>query len=216
MDGWTDLCSCPLPVEITFFCVCVKAKLQLVAKYFPHCVNKLASQDKRVQEKPTAAGSSSHFSSCCHLSLTSPHSYAESLASTRILKHSEQSSRGSCGENLAWASYDQSGTWLMMCLCLTYTSNMLFIEELKGLLGSVWVGLVAPELHWLSLHSSARTEREQLGSVSSCSSFIMWELRLCESPPKHVSPGRCVLLNISHNALLGASESFSLTIFWKD
>uniref|UniRef100_A0A8C9TYA0 Golgi-associated plant pathogenesis-related protein 1 n=1 Tax=Scleropages formosus TaxID=113540 RepID=A0A8C9TYA0_SCLFO len=33
--------------------------------------------------------------------------YAESLASTRILKHS--ASRGSCGENLAWASYDQSG-----------------------------------------------------------------------------------------------------------
>uniref|UniRef100_A0A3P8VCR8 Golgi-associated plant pathogenesis-related protein 1 n=1 Tax=Cynoglossus semilaevis TaxID=244447 RepID=A0A3P8VCR8_CYNSE len=35
--------------------------------------------------------------------------YAESLASTKILKHSEQSSRGSCGENLAWASYDQTG-----------------------------------------------------------------------------------------------------------
>ncbi|KAM9783205.1 GLI pathogenesis-related 2, like [Neosynchiropus ocellatus] len=35
--------------------------------------------------------------------------YAESLASTRILKHSEESSRGSCGENLAWASCDQSG-----------------------------------------------------------------------------------------------------------
>ncbi|XP_077431879.1 GLI pathogenesis-related 2, like isoform X2 [Vanacampus margaritifer] len=35
--------------------------------------------------------------------------YAESLASTRILKHSEESSRGSCGENLAWASYDQTG-----------------------------------------------------------------------------------------------------------
>ncbi|KPP60356.1 golgi-associated plant pathogenesis-related protein 1-like, partial [Scleropages formosus] len=35
--------------------------------------------------------------------------YAESLASTRILKHS--ASRGSCGENLAWASYDQSGAY---------------------------------------------------------------------------------------------------------
>ncbi|XP_076135726.1 GLI pathogenesis-related 2, like [Alosa pseudoharengus] len=35
--------------------------------------------------------------------------YAESLASTRILKHSVESSKGSCGENLAWASYDQSG-----------------------------------------------------------------------------------------------------------
>ncbi|KAL4617075.1 Golgi-associated plant pathogenesis-related protein 1 [Arapaima gigas] len=35
--------------------------------------------------------------------------YAESLASTRILKHSADSSRGNCGENLAWASYDQSG-----------------------------------------------------------------------------------------------------------
>ncbi|XP_024122645.1 GLI pathogenesis-related 2, like [Oryzias melastigma] len=35
--------------------------------------------------------------------------YAESLASTRILKHSEASTRGSCGENLAWASYDQTG-----------------------------------------------------------------------------------------------------------
>ncbi|XP_016365113.1 Golgi-associated plant pathogenesis-related protein 1-like [Sinocyclocheilus rhinocerous] len=35
--------------------------------------------------------------------------YAESLASTRILKHSVESSRGNCGENLAWASYDQTG-----------------------------------------------------------------------------------------------------------
>uniref|UniRef100_A0A3Q2ZV33 GLI pathogenesis-related 2, like n=1 Tax=Kryptolebias marmoratus TaxID=37003 RepID=A0A3Q2ZV33_KRYMA len=40
--------------------------------------------------------------------------YAESLASTRILKHSEESSRGSCGENLAWASYDQSGHFTAM------------------------------------------------------------------------------------------------------
>ncbi|XP_061810638.1 GLI pathogenesis-related 2, like [Nerophis lumbriciformis] len=35
--------------------------------------------------------------------------YAESLASTRILKHSEDSSKGSYGENLAWASNDQLG-----------------------------------------------------------------------------------------------------------
>ncbi|KAM9309346.1 GLI pathogenesis-related 2, like [Pholidichthys leucotaenia] len=35
--------------------------------------------------------------------------YAESLASTRILKHSLESSQGMWGENLAWASYDQSG-----------------------------------------------------------------------------------------------------------
>ncbi|XP_030639433.1 GLI pathogenesis-related 2, like isoform X2 [Chanos chanos] len=40
--------------------------------------------------------------------------YAESLASTRILKHSVESSRGSCGENLAWASYDQSGHFTAM------------------------------------------------------------------------------------------------------
>lgn len=41
----------------------------------------------------------------------SVNSYAESLASTRILKHSAESSRGNFGENLAWASYDQSGTY---------------------------------------------------------------------------------------------------------
>ncbi|XP_067866636.1 GLI pathogenesis-related 2, like isoform X2 [Heterodontus francisci] len=35
--------------------------------------------------------------------------YAEALASTRVLKHSPESSRGQCGENLAWASYDQPG-----------------------------------------------------------------------------------------------------------
>uniref|UniRef100_A0A8C4RDR2 Golgi-associated plant pathogenesis-related protein 1 n=1 Tax=Eptatretus burgeri TaxID=7764 RepID=A0A8C4RDR2_EPTBU len=34
-------------------------------------------------------------------------SYAEALAHTRILKHSSESERGKCGENLAWASYDQ-------------------------------------------------------------------------------------------------------------
>lgn len=38
--------------------------------------------------------------------------YSEALASTRILKHSPESSRGQCGENLAWASYDQTGTSL--------------------------------------------------------------------------------------------------------
>ncbi|MBN3287849.1 GAPR1 protein, partial [Polyodon spathula] len=35
--------------------------------------------------------------------------YADALASTRILKHSAESSRGQCGENLAWASYDEPG-----------------------------------------------------------------------------------------------------------
>uniref|UniRef100_A0A8D0C1S3 Golgi-associated plant pathogenesis-related protein 1 n=1 Tax=Salvator merianae TaxID=96440 RepID=A0A8D0C1S3_SALMN len=35
--------------------------------------------------------------------------YSEALASTRILKHSPESSSGKYGENLAWASYDQSG-----------------------------------------------------------------------------------------------------------
>ncbi|XP_029360578.1 GLI pathogenesis-related 2, like isoform X2 [Echeneis naucrates] len=40
--------------------------------------------------------------------------YAESLASTRILKHSVESSGGRCGENLAWASYDQSGHFTAM------------------------------------------------------------------------------------------------------
>uniref|UniRef100_A0A9L0I5Y0 Golgi-associated plant pathogenesis-related protein 1 n=1 Tax=Equus asinus TaxID=9793 RepID=A0A9L0I5Y0_EQUAS len=38
--------------------------------------------------------------------------YSEALASTRILKHSPESSRGQCGENLAWASYDQTGKML--------------------------------------------------------------------------------------------------------
>lgn len=53
-------------------------------------------------------------------------SYAQSLASTRILKHSEQSSRGSCGENLAWASYDQSGAafvFLSICRNLSFTEQ---------------------------------------------------------------------------------------------
>ncbi|CAN0359278.1 unnamed protein product [Lampetra fluviatilis] len=34
-------------------------------------------------------------------------SYAESLARTRVLKHSSDTERGQCGENLAWASYDE-------------------------------------------------------------------------------------------------------------
>uniref|UniRef100_A0A2K6M5B1 GLI pathosis related 2 n=2 Tax=Rhinopithecus TaxID=542827 RepID=A0A2K6M5B1_RHIBE len=40
--------------------------------------------------------------------------YSEALASTRILKHSPESSRGQCGENLAWASYDQTGHFTAM------------------------------------------------------------------------------------------------------
>uniref|UniRef100_A0A2K6S3X2 GLI pathosis related 2 n=1 Tax=Saimiri boliviensis boliviensis TaxID=39432 RepID=A0A2K6S3X2_SAIBB len=40
--------------------------------------------------------------------------YSEALASTRILKHSPESSRGQCGENLAWASYDQAGHFTAM------------------------------------------------------------------------------------------------------
>ncbi|XP_008503703.1 Golgi-associated plant pathogenesis-related protein 1 isoform X2 [Calypte anna] len=35
--------------------------------------------------------------------------YAEELATTRVLKHSSESASGKCGENLAWASYDQPG-----------------------------------------------------------------------------------------------------------
>ncbi|XP_006872213.1 PREDICTED: golgi-associated plant pathogenesis-related protein 1-like [Chrysochloris asiatica] len=35
--------------------------------------------------------------------------YSEALASTRILKHSSEASRNQCGENLAWASYNQPG-----------------------------------------------------------------------------------------------------------
>ncbi|XP_062425734.1 Golgi-associated plant pathogenesis-related protein 1 isoform X4 [Rhea pennata] len=35
--------------------------------------------------------------------------YAEELATTRVLKHSSDSANGKCGENLAWASYDQPG-----------------------------------------------------------------------------------------------------------
>ncbi|XP_074057772.1 Golgi-associated plant pathogenesis-related protein 1 isoform X2 [Macrotis lagotis] len=35
--------------------------------------------------------------------------YADALAITKVLKHSSDSSRGNCGENLAWASYDQPG-----------------------------------------------------------------------------------------------------------
>ncbi|KAM7175731.1 Golgi-associated plant pathogenesis-related protein 1 [Macrochelys suwanniensis] len=35
--------------------------------------------------------------------------YAGTLASTRVLQHSPESSNGKCGENLAWASYDQPG-----------------------------------------------------------------------------------------------------------
>ncbi|KAM8810975.1 Golgi-associated plant pathogenesis-related protein 1 [Eudromia elegans] len=35
--------------------------------------------------------------------------YAEQLATTRVLKHSSESANGKCGENLAWASYDQPG-----------------------------------------------------------------------------------------------------------
>ncbi|XP_028673244.1 GLI pathogenesis-related 2, like [Erpetoichthys calabaricus] len=35
--------------------------------------------------------------------------YAEALSRTRVLKHSDDSSRGQCGENLAWASYDEPG-----------------------------------------------------------------------------------------------------------
>ncbi|RXM34199.1 Golgi-associated plant pathogenesis-related protein 1 [Acipenser ruthenus] len=40
--------------------------------------------------------------------------YADALASTRILKHSAESSRGQCGENLAWASYDEPGHFTAM------------------------------------------------------------------------------------------------------
>ncbi|XP_048795380.1 Golgi-associated plant pathogenesis-related protein 1 isoform X1 [Lagopus muta] len=35
--------------------------------------------------------------------------YAEELAASRVLKHSSESANGKCGENLAWASYDQPG-----------------------------------------------------------------------------------------------------------
>lgn len=59
----------------------------------------------------------------CTISFVSLYSYAESLASTRILKHSVESSRGSCGENLAWASYDQTGYFLHLNLSKLYSNS---------------------------------------------------------------------------------------------
>ncbi|KAM6376532.1 Golgi-associated plant pathogenesis-related protein 1 isoform 3-T4 [Alca torda] len=40
--------------------------------------------------------------------------YAEELATTRVLKHSSESANGKCGENLAWASYDQPGLNILL------------------------------------------------------------------------------------------------------
>ncbi|KAM4686385.1 Golgi-associated plant pathogenesis-related protein 1 isoform 1-T1 [Amazona ochrocephala] len=50
--------------------------------------------------------------------------YAEELATTRVLKHSSESANGKCGENLAWASYDQPGK--LSSLVVTQTLNKCF------------------------------------------------------------------------------------------
>ncbi|XP_068860384.1 Golgi-associated plant pathogenesis-related protein 1 isoform X2 [Aphelocoma coerulescens] len=62
--------------------------------------------------------------------------YAEELATTRVLKHSSESANGKCGENLAWASYDQSGhcfnmisRWNLSKSCLVLWSPSLLLEK---------------------------------------------------------------------------------------
>lgn len=56
--------------------------------------------------------------------------YAEELATTRVLKHSSESANGNCGENLAWASYDQSGE--LSCPVVSQTPGKCLISSTLG------------------------------------------------------------------------------------
>lgn len=56
--------------------------------------------------------------------------YAEELATTRVLKHSSESANGKCGENLAWASYDQSGE--LSSLVVSRTPDRCLISSTLG------------------------------------------------------------------------------------
>lgn len=79
------------------------------------------------------------------LPLLSLCSYAQSLASTRVLKHSEQSSRGSCGENLAWASYDQSGAgFIVVSRPVIYCTAGMMLWGHEDQLGSISPGPPPP------------------------------------------------------------------------
>lgn len=52
--------------------------------------------------------------------------YAEELAASRVLKHSSESANGKCGENLAWASYDQPGKLPSLAVSHRHHINSLF------------------------------------------------------------------------------------------
>lgn len=91
--------------------------------------------------------------------------YAEELATTRVLKHSSESANGRCGENLAWASYDQSGE--LSSLVVSRTPDKCLISST---LGSEHLGARGLEFSLLQQciqHSPAQAPWGQAGGLQS-------------------------------------------------
>ncbi|XP_035754891.1 Golgi-associated plant pathogenesis-related protein 1 isoform X1 [Egretta garzetta] len=73
--------------------------------------------------------------------------YAEELATTRVLKHSSESANGKCGENLAWASYDQPGGEKEAVNALSFTSLLGLSQPKRGLsTGQLWIECLAEKI----------------------------------------------------------------------
>lgn len=101
--------------------------------------------------------------------------YAEELATTRVLKHSSESANGSCGENLAWASYDQSGE--LSPLVVSQTPGKCLISSALGSEHLVAKVLEFPLLQKSIQHSPAQAPWGQAGGL---------QAPLCPESRKHM------------------------------
>uniref|UniRef100_A0A8C0F8Z3 Golgi-associated plant pathogenesis-related protein 1 n=1 Tax=Bubo bubo TaxID=30461 RepID=A0A8C0F8Z3_BUBBB len=106
---------CPPPAFVFSDSIWISKRCRLPSLQIPESLNRKDRASKQFAEEVLKAHNDYRKKhgvpplKLCKKLNTGAQQYAEELATTRVLKHSSESANGKCGENLAWASYDQPG-----------------------------------------------------------------------------------------------------------